>query len=125
MIQIRAENRETNRERTLFEYLKERFYNAVPGVYKKEAESHLEKSVSERRIAYLMCCLLLSLHMVYFSLCLVSIRLKLIRVCGWLGMALPVALSRKGNSMELKNVIRLPLKWLYFAAFSVFRFSVL
>ncbi|XP_069150398.1 COP1-interactive protein 1-like [Solanum lycopersicum] len=42
---VPPENRETNRERTLFEYLKERFYNAVPGVYKKEAESHLQKSI--------------------------------------------------------------------------------
>ncbi|XP_027770304.1 tetratricopeptide repeat protein 5-like [Solanum pennellii] len=42
---VPPENRESNRERTLFEYLKGRFYNAVPGVYKKEAESHLQKSI--------------------------------------------------------------------------------
>lgn len=40
----------------MFEYLKGRFYNAIPDVYKEEAERHLLKAVSERRIAYLMCC---------------------------------------------------------------------
>ncbi|XP_015165570.1 uncharacterized protein [Solanum tuberosum] len=42
---VPQEKRESNRERTVFEYLKGRFYNAIPDVYKEEAERHLQKSI--------------------------------------------------------------------------------
>ncbi|KAG5620755.1 hypothetical protein H5410_005973, partial [Solanum commersonii] len=42
---VPQEKRESNRECTVFEYLKGRFYNAILDVYKEEAESHLQKSI--------------------------------------------------------------------------------
>ncbi|KAH0700945.1 hypothetical protein KY284_015160 [Solanum tuberosum] len=42
---VPQEKRESNRERTVFEYIKGRFYNAIPDVYKEEAERHLQKSI--------------------------------------------------------------------------------
>ncbi|KAG5611729.1 hypothetical protein H5410_023010 [Solanum commersonii] len=41
----RQEKRELNHERAMFECLKGRFYNAIPDVYKKEAECHLLKAI--------------------------------------------------------------------------------
>ncbi|XP_069149438.1 uncharacterized protein [Solanum lycopersicum] len=41
---VPAEKRELNRECAMFEYLKGRFYNAIPDVYKEEAERHLLKA---------------------------------------------------------------------------------
>ncbi|WMV14501.1 hypothetical protein MTR67_007886 [Solanum verrucosum] len=38
---VPQEKRELNHERAIFEYLKGRFYNAIPDVYKEEAERHL------------------------------------------------------------------------------------
>ncbi|KAG5620814.1 hypothetical protein H5410_006032, partial [Solanum commersonii] len=82
-----------------FEYLKGRFYNAIPDVYKKEAEHHLQNAVSERSITYL--------------------NLLNRSRYGWkLGIVSASAFPRKGIIMELENDIRSSLKWLYFAASS-------
>jgi len=70
VVWIRAEKRELSHERSMFEYLKGRLYNAIPDVYNEEAECHLLKAVSEKRITYLNLCL------VYFLLLILSTRLN-------------------------------------------------
>ncbi|KAH0711350.1 hypothetical protein KY289_007309 [Solanum tuberosum] len=42
---VPQEKRELNHERAMFECLKGRFYNAIPDVYKEEAECHLLKAI--------------------------------------------------------------------------------
>ncbi|KAG5620768.1 hypothetical protein H5410_005986 [Solanum commersonii] len=53
---IPQEKRQSTYEISMFEYLKGRFYNAIPNVYKEEAEHHLMNAISERRITYLNLC---------------------------------------------------------------------
>ncbi|KAH0771869.1 hypothetical protein KY290_015850 [Solanum tuberosum] len=47
---IPQEKRELNHEHAMFEYLKGRFYNAIPDVYKKEAEHHLQNATESKSL---------------------------------------------------------------------------